>query len=48
MSRAMARSRLPSALPDDRDDEALVVEVDGDAEVDEAVDDELVVGRRWR
>ena len=30
-------------VADDRHDEALVVEVDGDAEVDEAVDDEVVL-----
>ena len=39
---------LALGLADDGDDEPLVVEVDGDAEVDEAVDDELVLGRRWR
>ena len=39
----MAPSRLVSASRIDRHEQTLVVEVDGDAEVDEVVHDELVV-----
>ena len=42
ISRAMAPSRLPSAPRMIGHDEALVVEVDRDAEIDEPVDQELV------
>ena len=48
ISRAIARSRLVSADAHHRHQQALVVEIDGDADVDEVVDDEVVVGRRWR
>ena len=43
ISRAMARKRLVSALRIDRRQQTLVLEVDGDAEVDVVVHDERVV-----
>ena len=43
ISRAMARSRLVVGVADHRHEQALVVEVDGDAEVDVVVHDQLVV-----
>ena len=44
--RAMPRSVSSSARLDDRDDQALVVEVDGDAQVELVVDDQRVVADR--
>ena len=43
ISRAMAREPLGLGVADDRGQQALVVEIDGDAEVDVVVHDELVV-----
>ena len=48
ISRAIAAQPLGLGVADDRREQALVVEVDGDAEVDEVVDDQVVARPRSR